>query len=173
MITVSINKYVIHKFLIVVVIWCDLLGGIQCWQDPLPRVTSSLHSWNAGKRRETAQTKQCCMLWTHESHEKSWELSLLWWGVAITITVIGWLHNVYMYTRRYSLMHSCWEALPENRPSFSVLVSNLSSILMPLADYLNVGTFRQESFEGLTEGPNGEVFENNNVHSIFALPNSI
>ena len=41
------------------------------------------------------------------------------------------------------------------------------------ADYLNVGTFRQESFEGLTEGPNGEVFENNNVHSIFALPNSI
>jgi len=69
-----------------------------------------------------------------------------------------------MDTHRYSLMHSCWEALPENRPSFSVLVSNLSSKVMPLADYLMVCTLRQESFEGLTEGANGKVFENINVH---------
>ena len=61
-------------------------------------------------------------------------------------------------------MLSCWQALPEDRPSFSMLVSNLSSILMPLADYLSVGTFRHEGCEGLTECANGEVFENNNVH---------
>jgi len=59
------SDHSLYKFLIVVVIWSDLLGGVQCWQDPLSRVTSSIHCWNAGKRRETAQTKQCCMQWTH------------------------------------------------------------------------------------------------------------
>ena len=55
---------------------------------------------------------------------------------------------------RYSLMLDCWQAQPKDRPSFSELASNLSSLLEPLADYLCVGTFKHG------ECTDGEVFGN-------------
>ena len=54
-------------------------------------------------------------------------------------------------------MLDCWQAQPKDRPSFSELVSNLSSLLEPLADYLCVGTFKHE---GCAECTDGEVFGN-------------
>lgn len=57
-------------------------------------------------------------------------------------------------------MLSCWQALPEDRPSFSGLVENLTSILMPLADYLSVGTFGASTLADLTECVEGEVYRN-------------
>lgn len=53
---------------------------------------------------------------------------------------------------RYSLTLDCWQALPKDRPSFSELVKNLSSLLEPLADYLCVGTFKHEHCADFTDG---------------------
>jgi len=57
-------------------------------------------------------------------------------------------------------MLSCWQALPEERPSFSGLLENLTSILIPLADYLSVGTFGTSTLSNLAECVEGEVFKN-------------
>ena len=38
-------------------------------------------------------------------------------------------------------MLSCWDADPEQRPNFAQLVTTITSVLDPLADYLDVTTF--------------------------------
>ena len=38
-------------------------------------------------------------------------------------------------------MLSCWDANPEQRPTFAQLVTTITSVLDPLADYLDVTTF--------------------------------
>ena len=38
-------------------------------------------------------------------------------------------------------MLSCWDADPEERPTFTQLVTTITSVLDPLADYLDVTTF--------------------------------
>ena len=38
-------------------------------------------------------------------------------------------------------MLSCWDADPEQRPTFGQLVTTITSVLDPLADYLHVTTF--------------------------------
>ena len=38
-------------------------------------------------------------------------------------------------------MLSCWDADPEQRPTFAQLVTTITSVLEPLADYLDVTTF--------------------------------
>ena len=38
-------------------------------------------------------------------------------------------------------MLSCWDADPEQRPTFAQLVTTITSVLDPLADYLDVNTF--------------------------------
>ena len=48
---------------------------------------------------------------------------------------------------RYEAIRSCWDADPEQRPTFSQLVATITSILDPLADYLDVSTFVTEEQE--------------------------
>ena len=38
-------------------------------------------------------------------------------------------------------MLRCWDADPEQRPTFTQLVTTITSVLDPLADYLDVTTF--------------------------------
>ncbi len=38
---------------------------------------------------------------------------------------------------RYSVVQSCWEESPEDRPNFSELVSKFSSCLSSMADYFD------------------------------------
>ena len=42
---------------------------------------------------------------------------------------------------RYEVLLSCWDADPEQRPTFTQLVTTITSVLDPLADYLDVTTF--------------------------------
>lgn len=44
-------------------------------------------------------------------------------------------------------MQSCWEADPQQRPTFSQLVTRITSVLSLLADYLDVSTFVTEEWE--------------------------
>ena len=45
---------------------------------------------------------------------------------------------------RYEVIQSCWDIDPQQRPTFSRLVTTITSILDPLADYLDVSTFTKE-----------------------------
>ena len=45
---------------------------------------------------------------------------------------------------RYEVIRSCWDIDPQQRPMFSQLVTIITSILDPLADYLDVSTFTKE-----------------------------
>ena len=38
-------------------------------------------------------------------------------------------------------MLSCWDVDPEQRPTFAQLVTTITSVLDPLADYLDISTF--------------------------------
>ena len=52
------------------------------------------------------------------------------------------VHNHYYASnsaRRYSIMLECWKENPEDRPTFSQLVSSISSQLEGMAGYLDVG----------------------------------
>ena len=44
-------------------------------------------------------------------------------------------------------MRSCWNIDPQQRPTFSQLVATITSVLNPLADYLDVSTFLTEEQE--------------------------
>ena len=46
----------------------------------------------------------------------------------------------YLHHCRYSVMRNCWETQTELRPSFSELVTRLSSHLGVMADYLDFST---------------------------------
>ena len=56
---------------------------------------------------------------------------------------------------RYEVIQSCWDIDPQQRPNFSRLVTTITSILDPLADYLDVSTFteEQEIETTVTESP--------------------
>ena len=48
------------------------------------------------------------------------------------------LHEAIQSHCSYSVMKSCWESEPENRPQFSELVLTISSILESTAGYLEL-----------------------------------
>ena len=53
-------------------------------------------------------------------------------------------------------MQSCWDADPQQRPTFSQLVATITSLLTSLADYLDVSTFvtgEQERETNVMESP--------------------
>ena len=57
------------------------------------------------------------------------------------MTCISYLVAYKEIEYRYEVMLSCWDADPEQRPTFTQLVTTITSVLDPLADYLDVTTF--------------------------------
>ena len=58
-------------------------------------------------------------------------------------------------------MLNCWDTDPEQRPTFAQLVTTITSVLDPLADYLDVSTFiTGDGQEAETTIVESEVVEN-------------
>ena len=57
-------------------------------------------------------------------------------------------------------MLSCWDADPQQRPTFSQLVTTITSLLHALADYLDVSTFVTGEQETETNTMKHQVVEN-------------
>ena len=58
-------------------------------------------------------------------------------------------------------MLSCWDVDPEQRPTFAQLLTTITSVLDPLADYLDVSTFiTGDGQEAETTIVESEVVEN-------------
>ena len=57
-------------------------------------------------------------------------------------------------------MLSCWDADPQQRPIFAQLVTTITSVLNPLADYLDMSTFVTEVQEIETNVVESQVVEN-------------
>ena len=57
-------------------------------------------------------------------------------------------------------MRSCWDADPQQRPTFSQLVTTITSVLNPLADYVDVSTFVTEQQEIETNVMKSQVGKN-------------
>ena len=63
-------------------------------------------------------------------------------------------------------MMSCWDADPEQRPTFAQLVTTITSVLDPLADYLDVSTFiTGEGQEAETTIEESQVVENEHTET--------
>ena len=63
-------------------------------------------------------------------------------------------------------MLSCWDADPEQRPTFAQLVTTITSVLDPLADYLDVSTFiTGEGQEAETTIEESQVVENEHTET--------
>ena len=63
-------------------------------------------------------------------------------------------------------MLSCWDVDPEQRPTFAHLVTTITSVLDPLADYLDVTTFvTREEEEAETTIMESQVVKDDKVPS--------
>ena len=52
---------------------------------------------------------------------------------------------LYILQCSYSVMQSCWESKPDDRPQFSELVSTISDILQSTAGYVELAMSLQHS----------------------------
>ena len=59
--------------------------------------------------------------------------------MSVTINFhLAFLDIKYLFCFRFDIMGSCWNALPEKRPTFSELVTVISSHLEEMAGYLDL-----------------------------------
>ena len=113
------------------VIWSDVLGGVQPWPHPLschrflcPRQVSS--EWG-----ETGEAEQCCLHSTSVSSQ--------------LITPASSYQPSQHLCFRYELICQCWTESPDERPSFQDLSQAVNSFLEGIAGYLDFSAFSSEA----------------------------
>jgi len=79
--------------------------------------------------------------------------NLLWWRNCI---LIDGLH-VSIVNPSYLFMSKCWHVDPNERPTFSELVSLMSQTLASLADYMDVFTFGELEMEAQSKDLAGDT----------------
>ena len=105
--------------------------GVTCWEvfsfgeEPLPWSGPLFPHQISGERRETGQASQCCLLPENV-------------GGSEQLTVCHCAHCVC--TIRYDVMKECWERQSWKRPSFSQLVTVISTSLEGMAGYLDLNS---------------------------------
>lgn len=69
-------------------------------------------------------------------------------------------------------MLSCWNANPKERPPFSELVTKISGILEPLADYMDFSSFALSSQDvgtNSTDGANAEITDKHETETVAVI----
>ena len=71
------------------------------------------------------------------------------------------LHSIIIFHSRYEMMVKCWNKSPAMRPHFSELVSEISTSLEGMADYLELSTELQTADLTVSAGQDSTEQESN------------
>ena len=112
------------------VIWSDVLGGVQCWEDPLPSCGPT-HSTEDGEGGAPAGAPRQPSMPPRDvsTAQQSLPLFLLLFLYILTPTV---------HHDRYDVMKMCWMTNHRERPSFTALVQAVDKTLMSVAGYMEL-----------------------------------
>jgi len=110
-----------------VVVWSDVLGGVQCWEDPLPSCGPT-HSTEDGEGGTPAGAPR-------QPSMSPRDVSAAQQSFCISLTLPPHSNSVSI---RYDVMKKCWRMVPTDRPSFSALVQSLEKVLAAVAGYMEL-----------------------------------
>ena len=131
-----------------------MLGGVQPWPHPLPCDRTVQACWVPSGRWQDEQTCKCSLLLgcvsqifhvattklaTIEEHAFHYTFRAELLQGNLKLSVICTIQFFPLFCR-YELISECWLCDPTKRPSFAMLVENVTSLLKNSAGYLDLNT---------------------------------